>query len=110
MASKDKPKNAPGVKKGGTKSSRRSSRTIANKERGANTRAGKLERAAERRAKGATVVKDGKKMKSATVRDSRLVQSRRVATKRTQRQNFSKLSPAEKVAHREAGRRQFASA
>ena len=134
---KDKAKKPEaGRQKGGTKSSRWSERTKANKKRGIASRENRLVRAAERREKGATVtiplnamvpnrdgLKDahgeivmvphkqrGKTVKSATTRDKREIQAGRIARKAEQRRNFSKLSPAEKAAHREAGRRQFASA
>lgn len=38
-----------------------------------------------------------------TIRDARATQTVRVARKRTQRRNFSKLKPADKRLHREAG-------
>ena len=131
---KDKPKNTPGRTKGGTKSSRWSERTRQNKIRASLSRAHRLEMAAERRRKGATVTiplnrmvetgeknergeailvphkQRGKKVKSALTRDTPQEQGRKSVKKAEQRRNFSGLSHTEKAEHREAGRRQFANA
>src|SRR6476620_2386972 len=87
MASKDKAKNTPGVSKGGKKSSRWSPQTRANKERAAETRARRLQRAAERRSQGATVTDPvtGKVKKSVVTRDRRALQAARIKAKRISR-------------------------
>lgn len=50
------------------------------------------------------------KLAPPTVRDARAAQTARVNRKRTQRQNFAKLTFVEKREHREAGKQQFAAA
>lgn len=105
MAKQQKKSSTASVQKGGVKSSRWSERTKANKARAAASRENRLVKAAERRSKGATVGDpvSGKVKKSVVTRDRRELQSARVGRKAEQRRNFSKLSPAEKLAHREAG-------
>lgn len=125
MAKRDAPKKDNA--KGRTKASARAgTRTAMNKALAADTRARRFQAAERRRQSPDYTVpmnaviearnpetneieivphpKRGKRIRlSATVRDARAMQSTRIRHKREQRRNFSRLSPKDKLDHREAG-------
>lgn len=89
--------------RGKKKAERHSPTTKANKQRAAETRARRLDAAERRRhSKTYTDPRTGTKTRR-DVTGTREAQSRKVAIKRKQRENFNKLSDKWKKAHRSAG-------